>query len=261
MAYKEIISPVLDRLDSESMHIAARKALRVAEFSPATLHLLERLFGHKGERYTHPKLHTLLGGIELDNPVGVGGGWDKVGDAVEGLHALGFSFVEVGSVLAFEQPGNPKPRQFMIGPGVSFNRLGFNNPGMVVVRKNLERYKGLDLKVGISLGKNKEVPDKYAPAVHAMVATHLYDYASYFVINVSSPNTPGLRQLQDKGPLTDIVVAVNSAMDAKGSRKPLFVKIAPDLTNNAVDDVIQVVLECLNRYNCYEHHYKCGHKS
>ena len=131
----------------------------------------------------------------------------------------------------------------MLAPGVTLNRLGFNSPGMEAVAHNLERYRGSGIPIGISLGKNKEVSVQDAPEAHAMVTEKLYEHAAYFAINVSSPNTPGLRALQDKKPLTDIVQAVNGAMDRMGGRKPLFVKIAPELSTEAVDDVIRVVLD------------------
>ncbi len=114
---------------------------------------------------------------------------------------------------------------------------------MEVVAHNLERYKGSGIPIGISLGKNKAVDAKDAPAAHALVARRLYADAAYFAINVSSPNTPGLRELQGKAPLTEIVQAVNAAMDEMGGRKPLFVKIDPELTDEAVDGVIQVVVD------------------
>jgi len=240
--YKEAISPILDKLDSENWHTRAREALHLAEISPLTLRILE-LFAYQRKRFTDERLKVLLGGVEFDNPLIVGGGWDKAGRAVKGLWKLGFAGVEVGSVLAYPQEGNPKPRQFMLGPGVSLNRLGFNSPGMEIVARNLRRYRNNEIPIGVSIGKNKDVEPKDAPEVHAMVAKRLYHEAAYFVINVSSPNTPGLRELQDKGPLTDIVQAVNQAMDGIGGRKPLFVKIAPELTNKAVDDVIEVVID------------------
>ena len=237
-----MIGPILDRLDSEIWHVRARELLHFAEISPLTLKLLEQFaFGRK--RFSDERLKVVLGGVQFDNPVMVGAGWDKAGKAVKGLYTLGFSGVEVGSVLAYSQPGNPKPRQFMIGPGVSLNRLGFNSPGDGVVARNLRRYEDSRIPIGISIGKNKEVSPHDAPSAHAMVTRRLYEHASYFVINVSSPNTPGLRDLQDKGPLTEIVQAVNYAMDAMGKRKPLFVKIAPELTNDAVNDVIEVVID------------------
>jgi len=240
--YKERISPVLDRLDSETWHVRAGEMLHWAEKFPLGLRIVEQ-FAYGRKRFTDERLKVVLGGVQFDNPVMVGAGWDKAGRAVKGLYALGFSGVEVGSILAYPQPGNDKPRQFMIGPGVSLNRLGFNSPGDEVVARNLRRYRNSGIPIGISIGKNKDISPHDAPSVHAMVARRLYDHASYFVINVSSPNTPGLRALQDKAPLTDIVQAVNGAMDIKGKRKPLFVKIAPELTNDAVNDVIEVVID------------------
>lgn len=240
--YKEIINPLLGKLDSENWHVRAREALHLAEATPFTLKLLE-LFADQHRRFSDERLHVVLGGVAFDNPVMVGAGWDKAGRAVKALYTLGFAGVEVGSVLAYAQDGNPRPRQFMPGPGVALNRLGFNTPGMEVVAHNLERYQGSGIPIGISLGKNRDVDAEDAPEAHAAVARKLYDDAAYFAINVSSPNTPGLRELQDKASLTQIVQAVNQAMDEKGARKPLFVKIAPELTNEAVDDVIQVVVD------------------
>lgn len=240
--YKEIVSPLLDRLDSETWQVRAKEALHLAETTPFTLRLLEQFAYHR-QRFTNDRLRVMLGGVEFDNPVMVGAGWDKSGRAVEGLYTLGFSGVEVGSVLEYPQPGNAKPRQFIIGPGVALNRLGFNSPGMEAVANNLRRYKDSGIPIGINLGKNKDVEPKYAPEAYAAVAKRLYNEAAYFAINVSSPNTPGLRALQDRGPLTDIVQAVNDVMDEMGERKPLFVKIDPDLANEAVNDVIEVVAD------------------
>lgn len=162
---------------------------------------------------------------------------------MRGLHALGFSGVEIGSVTEYPQPGNPKPRQFIVAPGVVLNRLGFNSPGVDVVLGNLERYRQDDIPIGISLGKNKDIPDHLAPETHANIVKALFEHASYFAINVSSPNTEGLRRLQDSVPLHAIAQAVNDAMDQMGGRKPTFVKIAPDLNNDQVNAVIRVVAD------------------
>ena len=240
--YKEFIRPILDRLDSETLHVRAREALHLAEATPVTLKLLEQ-FAYQRKRFSDTRLHVILGGVEFENPLVVGAGWDKVGRAVRGLYTLGFAGVEVGSVVVYPQKGNPKPRQFMLSPGVALNRLGFNSPGMEVVAQNLESYKDSNIPIGISLGKNKDVRASDAPVVYASVTKRLYNQGTYFVVNVSSPNTLGLRKLQDKVPLTDIVQAVNEAMDAMGRRKPLFVKIAPELTNEAINDVIAVVVD------------------
>lgn len=239
--YKEFIDPILMKLDSETWHKRAVEALHLAEATPPTLKLVE-LFADRHQRFADERLHICLEGIEFENPVIVGAGWDKAGRAVKALYALGFAGVEVGTVVAYPQPGNPKPRQFMLAPGVTLNRLGFNSPGMQIVARNLDRYRGSGIPIGISLGKNKAVEAKDAPLAHAIVAENLYPQATYFAINVSSPNTPGLRTLQEKQPLTDIVQAVNETMERMGGRKPLLIKIAPELSVEAVDDVIDVVL-------------------
>lgn len=243
----EVLKPFWQGTDSETAHIAAREALRFAgsiEIGRAALELAN----YKGSRFEDPRLHTTLGALELENPVLVAAGWDKPGVTVPAWYALGCAGVEVGTVTEFPQEGNPKPRQFYArrNDGVILNRLGFNGPGMEVVADNLSHtlcYPGAERAcVGVSVGRNRVVPDKDAPAAHAAVVGRLYPRANYIAVNVSSPNSTGLRGLQAKGPLTDILQAVNQTMEAQGGRKPLFVKIAPDdMTNGALDDVIRVV--------------------
>lgn len=247
--YKEVVRPTLDFLDrqgildSEDAHSLVKSGLHLTESHPLTLALLERFFTYQGKRFTDPRLKVCVGGLELESPIMIGAGWDKEGKCVRGLWQLGASAVTVGTVPELSQPGNPKKRQFILASGVALNRLGFNSPGMMAVDRNLERYQGSGIPIGISLGKNKDVLLEDAPRAHAVVAKQLYHHAAYVEINVSSPNTPGLRQLQDKGPLTDIVQAVNQTMDEMGGRKPLAIKVAPDLTLQAVDDVIQVAID------------------
>lgn len=240
--YKEIIQPVLNKCDSETFHDLARETLHLAEISPITLKILE-FFADKHSRFSDPRLKTTVGGLELENPLIVGAGWDKKGRAVLGLWQLGFASVEVGSVLEYGQAGNPQPRLFMVSSGVAINWLGFNSPGMDIVAKNLERYKNSHIPIGISLGLNKEVEHKDAPRAYATVAKRMYEYAGYFTINISSPNTPGLRNLQDKQHIVRLIEAVNQAMDESGYRKPLFIKIAPDLTFEAIDELLQVCID------------------
>lgn len=192
-----------------------------------------------GERIEDSRLHTIVGGLALENPVMVGAGWDKKGWVVDGLYALGFAGTEVGSVLVHPQVGNPRPRMWY-KYGAGLNRLGFNSPGMESVAANLENQKRPGL-VGISIGKNKLTPDNQAPWAHAAVAERLYDYADYFVINVASPNTPGLRNLLNPEPLTEIVQAVQNVLELKG-QKPLFVKTTVDLALEDLDSVLAVCL-------------------
>ena len=241
-SFQKYVTPILNRGDSETWHNRAKEALHLAEATPLTLKLLEQ-FAYQRQRFTSDRLHVMLGGIEYDNPLMVGAGWDKTGMAVQALHRLGFAGVEVGTVLAYPQPGNPKPRQFAIGPGVVINRLGFNSPGAPVVATNLTKYRQSGIPIGVSVGKNKDIPLAEAAQAHAMVIEAIYPHAAYIAINVSSPNTPGLRTLQDKEPLTDIIQAVNNTMDQLGGRKPVFIKIAPELTDHAINDVITVVAD------------------
>lgn len=247
--YRGVISPILDHLDSEIMHTAVRDTLHLAETIPGGVKLVEQ-FSFGRQRFTDPRLNTTVGGVKLDNPVMVGAGWDKKGVAVRGLYTLGFSGVEVGSVLRDPQPGNPNPRQFYRA-GAALNRLGFNSPGMHEVAANLLRYRNKNIGiVGISIGKNKDVTPENAPKAHAEVAELFADLhkhkmidVSYYTVNVSSPNTPGLRELQDKRSLTDIVQAVNQTLEMFEANQPVFVKIAPDLTYEAIDDVITVAVD------------------
>ncbi len=240
--YKEIIRPILNKFDSETFHDLARESLHCAEFSPITLKLLE-LFTDKHSRFQDNRLRTKLGNLELENPLIVGAGWDKAGRAVLGLWHLGFASVEVGSVTEYGQGGNTKPRLYMVSSGVAINWLGFNSPGMDIVAKNLDKYKDTSIPIGISLGLNKDVEHKDAPKSYGIVTKRMYEYAGYFAINVSSPNTPGLRELQGKEHTIQIIESVNAAMDECGGRKPLFIKIAPELTFEAIDDLLQVAID------------------
>ena len=235
--YKSLIRPVLDKLDSETWHNIVREGMHISEVSGVSLKLLE-LLACSGNRLVDEKLNVNLAGIKLENPLLIGAGWDKSGRAIKALYSLGFAGIEVGSVLEHPQPGNPRPRQFMLNPSVCLNWLGFNSPGMQTVGYYLNKYKNSNIPLGISLGINKYIEPKDAPSANAAVAEYLDEYAAYFAVNVSSPNTPGLRKLQDKDSLTDIVQAVSEVTE-----KPVFVKIAPDLTNQAVDDVIKVVID------------------
>lgn len=241
--YKEIVRPGVSLVDSEWGHISARRLLQRAQAIPGSLELFNLVLTGGG-RFDDPRLHQSLFGKEIRGAVIVGAGWDKNGDAVEGLYQLGFAGVEVGTVTPWPQDGNPQPRQFRVinrEGTVTINRLGFNGEGMYAVGRKLRKYRNSQALIGGSVGKNKEVPDKYAPAMHAAAANYLYNLVDYIALNVSSPNTPGLRALQGKELLRDNAQAINQVMDAKGKRKPRLVKIAPDLEFSAVDDVIEVI--------------------
>ena len=240
--YKILIRPILDRLDSETWHNNVKKFMSLSESSSSTLRLLEYV-ANFGSRVEDRRLNVDLAGIKLENPLLVGAGWDKTGKSVKALHSIGFAGVEVGSVLSRPQLGNPKPRQFMLNPEVCLNSLGFNSPGMEAVSQNLRKYEKSNVPIGISLGINRNVEPKDAPASHAIVAEKLFNFAAYFAINVSSPNTPGLRKLQEKEELLDIILAVKKASVKDGIEKPVFVKIAPDLKFKEIDEVIDLSID------------------
>ncbi|MBI1888404.1 MAG: dihydroorotate dehydrogenase (quinone) [Candidatus Spechtbacteria bacterium] len=241
--YKGLASPMLDRLDSETSHVIVREALHFAETFPGGLKIIEQ-FAYKRKRFLDPKLRVQVCGIEFDNPLVMGAGWDKEGRAVKGLWRLGVAGVEAGGVPEYPQEGNPRPRQFVVAPGVIIQRLGFNSSGMNKVARNLSRYERCGIPIGIQVTENRDVASSDTPEDHAKacvaVTQKMYHIASWFTLGLSSPNTPGMRRLQGKRWLAPIVSAVFGAMEDMGGRKPLFVKIAPDLTWEELDEVIEV---------------------
>jgi dihydroorotate dehydrogenase len=234
----ERIRPFVQTLEGEHLKTAAELGLHYAAEMKYGQALLDLVRG--GERVADPRLMVEMAGLTFENPLMVGAGWDKKGRVVDALYRLGFAGTEVGSVLVHPQAGNPRPRLFY-HDGVGLNRLGFNSPGMEEVASNLAM-QNRDGIVGISLGKNKLTPDSQAPWAHAAVAERLYDFGDYFVINVASPNTPGLRSLLNREPLTDIVRAVKEVLTRRGN-KPLFIKTTVDLALEDLDTVINVCLE------------------
>ena len=242
MIYKTFLRPVLDRLDSETWHLNVKELMHLCEFSGPALRLLE-FAASGGSRVRDARLGVTVAGVHFENPLIVGAGWDKTARAVRALHSVGFGGVEVGSVVERPQRGNPKPRQFMVTPEVCLNSLGLNSPGMDAVFRNLAWYGRLDMPVGVNLGINSDVSHGDAPRAYAAVSAKFRDVAAYFVLNVSSPNTPGLRKLQDRGRLEAIIRAVRESLGDLSGARPLFVKISPDLAAAAIDDVIRVVTD------------------
>ena len=245
--YKEIISPLLDRLDSETWHVIVRETLHHLEVFPGGLKGIEQ-FSYKRRRFSHPKLHCSVMGIEFDNPMIGGAGWDKAGRAVKGLWQLGAAGVEVGGVPKFPQKGNVRPRQWVVAPGVIVNALGFNSPGARRVAGNLARYEGSGIPIGIQITANKNVVESEDPQDHirAFVAViwTFYSIASWFTLGVSSPNTVSMRErYQDKEWLALIASACIETMEEMGGRRPLFIKISPDLTWQELDQIIEVAME------------------
>jgi dihydroorotate dehydrogenase len=196
------------------------------------------------------KLGRELFGLRFPNPVGLGAGFDKNALYLRELAALGFGFVEIGTVTPLAQEGNPKPRLFRLPQDQGLiNRMGFNNDGAEVIAKRLQRWRArptMPLVIGGNIGKNKITANDDAWKDYEICFRALYSYVDYFVVNVSSPNTPGLRELQDKEELRRILAnlqQVNAALSRGAVQRPLLLKIAPDLNQQQLDDVISLALE------------------
>ncbi|MDE3235016.1 MAG: quinone-dependent dihydroorotate dehydrogenase [Bacteroidota bacterium] len=189
-------------------------------------------------------------GLHFRNPVGLGAGFDKNAAYLNELDVLGFGFVEIGTVTPKPQAGNDKPRLFRLPQDKALiNRMGFNNDGVEVIRKRLDNWNnqkartGTSLIVGGNIGKNKVTPNEEAWKDYDTCFRHLFDAVDYFVVNVSSPNTPGLRELQEKDSLKKILSNLQEINQAKRAPKPLLLKIAPDLTTSQLDDIISLSFE------------------
>jgi dihydroorotate dehydrogenase len=189
----------------------------------------------------HKSLERTLWGITFPNPVGLAAGFDKDARYTDALACLGFGFVEIGTVTPRPQPGNPKPRLFRLPQDKALiNRMGFNNGGSSAAAERL-RHRKEKLIIGGNIGKNKDTPNENALSDYEICFKDLYDTVDYFVVNVSSPNTPGLRELQDKEPLMRIQNRLMELNKEMGTPKPLLLKIAPDLTDSQLDDIIDIV--------------------
>lgn len=200
--------------------------------------MLEATTGGKVE---HPSLHRTVFGIDFPNPVGLAAGLDKGAEVIDEMGRVGFGFVEIGTITPKPQPGNDLPRLFrLVKDEALINRMGFNNVGAEVAAQRLKRRKSKVI-VGANIGKNKVTANEDAIRDYEYCFTTLFDYADYFVVNVSSPNTPGLRALQDKDSLAAILNSLQAINQSKPAQKPILLKIAPDLTNEQIDDVISVV--------------------
>ncbi|MDH4224031.1 MAG: quinone-dependent dihydroorotate dehydrogenase [Deltaproteobacteria bacterium] len=242
MGLYPLIRPLFFRLNPERAHRLVFRLVRGASVLPGFYPVERGLF-----QYRHPVLETRLWGLDFANPVGVAAGFDKDGELVDPLLGLGFSMVEVGTVTPRPQPGNPKPRLFRLEQDQALiNRMGFNNQGAYSLASRLSRPRRNPGLVGVNLGKNKDTPldsagEDYLIAMHA-----LYDVADYLVVNVSSPNTPGLRLLQGKPSLETLMTLLTGEREKlsaiRGRRVPMLLKVSPDLTPEGLEDVAAVVL-------------------
>jgi dihydroorotate dehydrogenase len=237
-----LIKPVFFKFDPENVHHFVVKRLKwFNDYFPLGKTII------RGSYDVNIKgLEREVFGIKFKNPVGLAAGFDKNGEYVEALSNLGFGFIEVGTVTPLPQPGNDKPRMFRLqDDNAIINRMGFNNKGVDVMAERLRllKEKEPNIVVGGNIGKNKNTPNEDATSDYIKCFDKLFDVVDYFVVNVSSPNTPGLRALQEKAPLMELLNTLQQRNSKNEISRPILLKIAPDLTNEQLDDIVEIVQE------------------
>jgi dihydroorotate dehydrogenase len=239
MFYRLLIRPVLYAFSAETAHHFTMRLLALVSAVPWLCAIVQRLFGVRDAC-----LQVKCLGLTFPTPIGLAAGLDKDAQAVPALRALGFGFIEVGTITAQPQPGNPLPRLFRLPlDRALINRMGFNNRGSEVARERLSQLQPGAAPLGVNIGKTKVVPNEQAAEDYALSAARLGPHADYLVINVSSPNTPGLRDLQAIESLRPLILRVRAELDrVRPARVPLLLKIAPDLSDADVDAVADLAL-------------------
>ena len=236
--YKLFIRPLFFLIDPEKIHHLVFATLRVIGRTPGGKAILRVFFNYKDSR-----LERVVFGLKFKNPVGLAAGFDKDARLIDEMACLGFGFIEIGTLTPKPQPGNDKPRMFRLPKDQALiNRMGFNNQGAMAAVAQLRKRKS-SVIVGGNIGKNKITANEQAMDDYASAFETLYDYVDYFVINVSSPNTPGLRELQEKEPLGKLLRYVISLSKQKPVYKPVLLKIAPDLSPSQLDDIVSILKE------------------
>jgi dihydroorotate dehydrogenase len=236
--YKVLIRPLLFLVDPEAIHRIAFDLLKFMLKWPGARLLTRRWFC-----FQHPQLEKELMGLRFSNPVGLAAGFDKDAKEIDELAELGFGFLEIGTLTPEPQSGNDRPRLFRLPQDQALiNRMGFNNDGVLAAVERLKKRKS-GIVIGGNIGKNRTTPNEKAFEDYNYCFEALYPYVDYFVVNVSSPNTPHLRELQEKEPLKKVLTQVKKLSNAKEKAKPVLLKIAPDLTVSQLDDVIEIVKE------------------
>ena len=234
--YKGLIRPLLFLMNAEQAHHFTFKTLKVLFQIPGVKAITSLFFGSLKGR------EKQVMGLHFKNPVGLAAGFDKDAKLYNELSAFGFGFIEVGTLTPKPQDGNPKPRLFRIVEDEAvINRMGFNNGGLDAAALRLTKKK-TDIIIGGNIGKNKVTPNDVATSDYIKGVEALHDVVDYFVVNVSSPNTPNLRELQEKEPLKALLKEVKAKNEELGA-KPLMLKIAPDLTDGQLDDIVGIVNE------------------
>lgn len=238
----QLVRNFLFKMDPEEAHERTIAALHWAQNTSGVLELIRLLYTYQNKR-----LHIKRWGIEFPNPVGLAAGFDKNAEVYHALTALGFGFVEVGTLTPMAQPGNEKPRLFrLVADEAVINRMGFNNLGAYIASQNLNNYAASDAPIGINIGKNKVTPNEEAASDYEKCLEMLYPYGHYFVINISSPNTPNLRDLQETESLRKLLGAVRlktQELEKRGvPKKPILLKVAPDMSDEHMRDVVQTAV-------------------
>lgn len=236
--YKSILKPLLFTKNPESAHHFTFSWIKRTFNVPIVKNIIEGFYD-----YQNPILEKEVFGLHFKNPVGLAAGFDKDAKLIDEMAMLGFGFIEIGTLTPKPQEGNPLPRLFRLPEDEALiNRMGFNNGG---VQEAIERLRDVktDVLIGGNIGKNKLTPNEKAVDDYLYCLHALHPYVDYFVVNVSSPNTPNLRELQEKEPLKKLLLAVKEANSRKSRPKPILLKIAPDLTVGQLDDIIEIVIE------------------
>ncbi len=235
----KLVKSVLFQFSPESVHHFVTGVLKTVNKLPGLGGIQRRNFVLE-----HPVLEREVLGLKFKNPVGLAAGFDKNASYVSELSNFGFGFIEIGTVTPRPQPGNEQPRLFRLPQDKALiNRMGFNNQGAEVAAANLRALKHKGLVIGGNIGKNKLTPNEAAVDDYIQCFEALFNEVDYFAVNVSSPNTPGLRALQEKEPLKYILNTLQQNNNARARRKPILLKIAPDLTDAQLDDIVEIVLE------------------
>ena len=233
--YKLLIRPLLFLFDPEEVHYFTFSAIRFISKIPGFSSIFRAIYAIEDKR-----LETEVFGLKFKNPVGLAAGFDKDAVLYNELSNFGFGFIEIGTLTPKAQDGNPKKRLFRLKQDAAIiNRMGFNNKGIQAAIEKLKQNKGV--LIGGNIGKNKLTPNENAADDYVICFEALYDYVDYFVVNVSSPNTPNLRELQEKEPLTKLLQTLQDLNLARPKQKPILLKIAPDLTDEQLLDIIDIV--------------------
>lgn len=231
----QLAKSFLFSMSAEKAHHFTTGALKSAFKIPFVKSIFKSIYGLDDRT-----LKQELFGLTFPNPIGLAAGFDKNADYIHEFAAMGFGFIEIGTVTPRAQPGNPQPRLFRLKEDQALiNRMGFNNNGMDAAFANLQS-KPKGVIIGGNIGKNKATPNEDATSDYLKCYETLYPVVDYFVVNVSSPNTPGLRELQEKEPLQQLLVSLQEANKNKPAQKPILLKIAPDLTDSQLDDIIEI---------------------